>query len=148
MTIRDDIYGVLSSVFPKPISQIVEESGHAYGTVQEHLARMKAKKVSRSEGPGRGARVMYLRPSLDESVFPVMINPRPEVVRGWRVVRDSVAEDVRNLSISDAADPIRLADSFIETGKLLMEIGIAIEQVKLDPDWYAKLGGRIWLSNH
>ena len=139
-TMHDRVYEVLSSIFPKPISQIVEESGLAYSTVHDHLERMHALRVESPPKP-----VRYLRPSTDTNRIPVFVTPNSDVIRSGRVTRESTAEDIRTLTIVEGADPIWLADQFIEHGKRLIEIGVALEKVKLDPDWHQKLGGRVFL---
>jgi len=138
-TLHDRVFDALSSVFPKPISQLVEETGLAYSTVRDHLDQMRAVRI---EGPP----VRYMRPMTDEKVIPVHISPQPQAVRAWRAERANIAERVRTITVSEYADPVWLADQFIELGKHLMEIGISIDRVKVDPDWYQKLGGRTWLS--
>ncbi len=125
------VYNALSSVTPKTVSQLVEETGLSRSTVVSHLGKLKA----RARVPQVG-RVAYLRP---ETTF-------DDPVRHWRHSRAAVAELVRTLRITEHADPVKLADEFLLVGRQLVAIGEAIDRVKMDPDWYIQLGGHFWLS--
>lgn len=130
-TTSQRVFRALSLVNPKPISQLVEETGLSYSTVREHLTALKAERL-KDTTPNR-----YLRPET----------PLPHGVMAWRNDRANIAGIVSTLTITEGADPVILADTFIEIAEQLMTIGKQIDRVKMDPDWYQRLGGHFWLSD-
>lgn len=130
------VWRTLSSVTPKTINQLVEETGLSRSTVSRALQRIDATiSVDRALNDRD---VYYLRPAVKMVGDPA---------KHWRHSRLPVADVVRTLIISEHADPAILADQFLSIGRQLTEIGEAIDKVKVDPDWYTKLGGHFWLSD-
>lgn len=126
----DRVFRALSLVRPKTISQLAEETGLSYATVRKAVTELRAERIKQTVPH------TYLRPEL----------PMADVLPMWRTQRLGVAERIRTLSISESADPVELADAFLLIGRQLTEIGTRIDRVKMDPDWYMRLGGRFWLS--
>ncbi len=131
LTTGQRVFNALSYVEPKTTSQLCEETGLSYSTVREHLTALRAERITDTT-PNR-----YLRPEL----------VTPDTLKVWRSQRALIAERIRVLTISEGADPVWLADEFILLGRQLAEIGRQIDRVKMDPDWYQRLGGHFWLSD-
>lgn len=129
------VFEALSSVWAKSVAQLADETGLSESTVRRHLQSKTMK--PRTVTGKMSKQVLYLRPAEPSREYPV---------KYWRRDRGVLAEEIRTLTISEHADPTRLADQFLSIGRQLTAIGKAIDRVKLDPDWYQKLGGRLWLS--
>lgn len=127
------VFNALSSVTPKTVKQLSEETGLSESTVRKHLDGMKARWI-----PTGDLAMGWLRPEEKRRTDPVWY---------WRHERAQVAERIRVLTISESANPVELADEFLSIGRQLLEIGEAIDRVKMDPDWYQRLGGHFWLSD-
>lgn len=143
---RQRLYSALSSIFPKTVGMLMQETGLSYQTVKTYLEELNAVELEQFS-PKHGRAKTYMRPrQLDDDTITILLSIRPEVVRSWRRIREQVSEDVRALTITPSADPVWLADQFIETGKLLLELGAALDRHKMEPDWYYQLGGKLWLE--
>jgi hypothetical protein len=125
---RERVWSALSEINPKSVARLMEETGLSRSTVQKHIDAMDAHFITSDRG-----RRYYLRPRSALS--------EPNMVRAWRTRRSEVADFVRTLVISEGADPVWLADQFLMLGRQMTAIGTALDGVKLDPDWYQRLGG-------
>lgn len=132
LSINERVWAALSPVEPKSVSLLMEETGVGYETMVEHLRQVGAIKLEAQRVPAR-----YLRPATEDTV---------ELVKRWRSERNKVAALVSTLTIAEGADPVWLADTFLDLGRKLTEIGMSIDRVKMNPDWHQQLGGHFWLS--
>lgn len=79
--------------------------------------------------PGTGTVQVELRPTMQSEDW----------VTRWERARPSFLQHVISLDIKKRSNPKDLAEAFAAGASVLASIGVALQEVQDDPDWYAKL---------
>jgi hypothetical protein len=124
---KQRVFDALSTIRPKSVRQLADETGLSVGSVHAALTALNAEPTGGF--PERWMR--HLPPTPDD------------VVHSWRYDRRATAEGIQHLVIAQGSDPVELADRFLAHGRRLTEIGTEIDRVKMNPDWYEQLGGKL-----
>ncbi len=127
----DRVQAVLSTTVGLTAQEVIDRTGLSAPTVRHALHELADQTYER----GAVKWTKRLPPQLMQLEYRESDNWPME----WSRLRMRIASDLSALSINSKSDPTLLAAELLDHASTLASIAKALEEVKSDPDWFAKL---------